>query len=276
MIKKLFIRALGIILSCLLVAGCWMKRNYFEPTAENVTVEVLTAEGHIPQAGTLLKIDLDYQVTKTSKPDPYSKIYRCRVWVDDVIYAQFYSGWQYAVVEHVPIISNDSHQVKKIVVEGSVSKSYDTLSDWEDWHQLYSNIQDCLPSEKELEYSNLSGKQLLISISNGVKLHYSFADNYSAEAFKRYLAKKEYTTEMHFSNDNAYSRNDSNLITIIPPCGHPKERSTSLYFLPPNGFAIGGYDNGNLTLIGMPKEESERKLTSLFTKNDYTVVFSLE
>jgi len=179
-----------VLLSTLLLSGCWGWVEYFDVVADEIKVPEGVTDV-IPQEGTTLALNLTYEYVPRTKFEPGEdwKQYRYRVLID---------GWEYCygVTDEdnydvtIPIMANDSHSPASIVVEGSKAHDYEeNPKEWEDWHELYCGTQECLPESETPKYDNLKDKQLKVTI-DGKSFLFDIRDTGAGQAFKRLMSDR--------------------------------------------------------------------------------------
>jgi len=204
----------------ILLSGC---SSFFEPTAEEIIPEK-TENGVLPQKGTVLHLRLDYGPTTKMSVDISFKEYRYRVFIDKELYSYGVVHDYYDDVIDIPLIANDDWYMRSIVVEGSKSlvftHEYDNVSsdEWEDWHQIYKGVQDCLKEEQPQAYPGLDRAKLVFKLGNKI-LPVTPVKNGTTAALKQFVAKRDYVMDIEYdkSVNRWYIGDQPKMQTVLPP-----------------------------------------------------------
>lgn len=204
----------------IVLSGCSYS---FEPTAEEIIPEK-TENGVLPQKGTVLHLRLDYEPTTKMSVDISFKEYRYRVFIDKELYSYGVVHDYYDDVIDIPLIANDDWYMRSIVVEGSKSlvftHEYDNVSsdEWEDWHQIYKGVQDCLKEEQPQAYPGLDSAKLVFKLGNKI-LPVTPVKNGTTAALKQFVAKRDYVMDIEYdkSVNRWYIGDQPKMQTVLPP-----------------------------------------------------------
>ena len=206
----------------LFLSGCWGWVEYFDVAEETLKVPEGISDV-IPQEGTTLALNLTYEFVPQTKFEPgYDyKQYRYRVLIDGWEYCYGVTNEEYYDVT-IPIMANDTHSPVSIVVQGSKALDYeDNPNEWEDWHELYSGTQECLPANEATRYGNLKDTQLNVTI-DGKSFRFDIRDTGTGQAFKRLLADQTVTLSVCLDNFiSIYEDTEGfhkDLADKVPPC----------------------------------------------------------
>lgn len=197
----------ALLFVSLLSPGCG---PYHPDYVDIVGEEVLLPQGEtdmIPQEGTTLSLNLSYELvpfTRFQKDYPYYfyQYYRFRVFINDWQYCyrliheeERHDLFQGDKTVSVPIMANDSHSPATVRVEASRCRDYEG-TEWEEWHAIYSGIQEPLAETEELAFSGLEGKQLAIQIID-TEFTFDLVDSGPAMILKRLLKDSKYQLPAH-------------------------------------------------------------------------------
>ena len=181
------------------LGGC-MGMEYYDVATE----EISSAEGitdAIPQAGTVLTLDIEYKYEFYTRFEPGRdyRVYRYHVLIDGNEYSRGIVN-NGNVSASIPIIANDTHSPATVVVEGSKALDYsDYPSYWDTWHELYRSTQECLPAAESPSYADLAGARLGMTI-DGKTYTFDIQDSGSGEAFKRVLKDRNVSLQIYIDN----------------------------------------------------------------------------
>ena len=168
---------------------CSCGTEYYDIDTDEITTPE-GIDGHIPQEGTTLFLDVSYKLDVHTKFQPGSdyRFYRYHVLVNEWEYSSgiLFDGSQSV---SIPIMENDTHAPVSIVVEGAKAMDYsDSPSSWDDWHELYRGTQEGLPDAEPTQYDALAGAKLGIDI-NGKSFFFDIHESGAGIAFKRLLSR---------------------------------------------------------------------------------------
>lgn len=272
MIRKTIILFLSLF--CLTACFGWVE--YLEPSVEEITPE-RSEDGLLPQMGTTLHLKLNYMPVTKFQPGREWKMYRYRIFIDDEPYSYGVLDDGYCEVLDIPLLANDSHEVRTITAEGSMSLDFSGEEKWDDWHKIYEATQACLPESESRQYAALEEARLVLKI-DGKDLYFDLEKNGTAESLKRFLYGRELSAIVQVNGGGFFFDWDSqrdllDLLRQSIPANHGTKKETRkegcLYFHD-YGFGVftaDSYEVGTFwSLTGTVCPESRDDLQALRRK----------
>ena len=181
------------------LGGC-IGTEYYDVASDEITSPDGVTEV-IPQAGTVLTLDIEYKYEFYTRFEPGRdyRVYRYHVLIDGKEYSRGIVN-NGNVSASIPIIANDTHSPATVVVEGSKALDYsDYPSYWDTWHELYRSTQEFLPAAESPRYAGLAGARLGMTI-DGKTYTFDIQDSGSGEAFKRILKDRSVSLQIYIDN----------------------------------------------------------------------------